>query len=99
MTPEQKEFVTETVNVCRSEVDRELRFIRSEIEQHRITPEMAESIATSAAVKAKSMMTDQIKLEIADASISIIKRSLQVVALFLVGMAFFVGNLKWPWKQ
>jgi hypothetical protein len=99
MTPEQKEFVEQTINVCRKEVDRELRFMRDEIEHHKITPEMAEMIATKAAIKAKSMMTEQIKLEIADASISIIKRSLQVVALFLVGMAFFIGNIKWPWKQ
>jgi hypothetical protein len=99
MSPEQQEFVRETIGACRTEVDHELRFLRNEIEAHKITPQMAEQIATSAAIKAKAMMTDQIKMEIADASIGIIKRSLQVVALFLVGMAFFVGNLKWPWKQ
>ena len=98
MTPEQQEFIKETIGVCRSEVDHELQFLRSEIEAHKITPEMAESIATSAAMKAEKMMTESIKLQIADASIGVIKRSLQVVGLFLVGMMFWVSSKKWPWQ-
>lgn len=98
MTPEQKDFVTETIGVCRKEVDRELKWMRDEIEQHKITPELAEQIATSAAMKARSMIADQIKMEIADASIGIIKRSAQVVGLFLIGMMFWVSSKKWPWQ-
>lgn len=98
MTPEQEKFVTETINACRTEVDNELRFLRSEIEQHKITPALAESIAMSAAIKAKSLMTSEIKLEIADASINVIKRAAQIVSLFLIGMMFWIGSKKWPWE-
>jgi len=98
MTPDQQDFVKETIGACRIEVDKELQFLRREIEQHKITPELAESIATNAAIKAKGMMTSEIKLEIADASISIIKRAAQIVSLFLVGMMFWVGSKKWPWE-
>jgi hypothetical protein len=98
MTPEQQEFIRETIGVCRTEVDQELQFLRSEIESHKITPAMAESIATSAAMKAEKMMTESIKLQIADASIGIIKRSLQVVGMFLVGLMFWVSSKKWPWE-
>ncbi len=98
MTPEQKEFVTETIQACRTEVDHELQFLRRELEQHKITPELAESIATNAAIKAKSMMTSEIKIEIADASISVVKRAAQIVSLFLVGMMFWIGSKKWPWE-
>ena len=98
MTPEQKEFVTETIGACRSEVEIELKYIRDQLEQHKITPDLAEQIATRAAIKAKSIMTEQIKLEIADASIGIIKRSAQVVGLFLIGMMFWVSSKRWPWQ-
>ena len=98
MTPEQKEFIQETIGACRTEVDQELQFLRDQIEAHKITPQMAESIATNAAMKAKAMMTESIKMEIADASIGIIKRSLQVIGLFLVGMMFWVSSKKWPWQ-
>jgi hypothetical protein len=102
LNQEQKEFLKETVDstirICRNEVDEELVKLKVELDSHKITTELAESIATNAAIKAKKMMTEDIKLEIADASISVIKRALQVISLFLIGMMFWISSKKWPWS-
>ena len=101
LSQDQKEFVRDTIDACRLEVDGELREIRREIMMHQITPEQAEAIALRAAQHAKVMTKQEIvndaKMEIANGAIEILKRSFQVMALFIVGLAFYIGGKKWPW--
>lgn len=99
MNEDQQAFVRETINACRLEVDDRINEIERVIATHQVTPEMAETIATNAAIKAKAMITNSVKMEIADGAIGIVKRAAQVVALFLVGLAFWVGTKRWPWEN
>ena len=98
----QKEQIDEAIELCRREVDVELHTIRKHLHDYSLTEEQAEAIATRAAMKAKIMtkkeLIDDAKLEIANAAIEILKRSAQAVALFIVGLAFYLGSVKWPWK-
>ena len=102
MTEDQRNFVKEAITTCRIEVDKELRAIHERLETHYLTEAQAESIATRAAYKAKDMtrqaLIDDAKMEIANGAIEILKRSAQAVALFIVGLAFYLGSIKWPWK-
>lgn len=98
MNEEQKAFVRETIGACRNEVENRIDEIERVIATHQITPELAEQIATSAAIKAKAMITDGVKMEIADGAIGILKRAAQVVAIFLVGLMFWVTSKRWPWE-
>ncbi len=101
LSTEQKEFVHETIDACRVEVNDELMAIRREILTHQITPEQAEAIALRAAQHAKVMtkqeLVNEAKIEIANGAIEILKRAVQVVSLFIVGLAFYLGSKKWPW--
>ncbi len=98
MDDQQRAFVRETIAACRTEVDQRLDEIERVIATHQITPEIAEQIAMQAAIKAESIITNRVKLEIADGAIGIIKRATQVVAIFLVGLMFWVSSKKWPWQ-
>jgi hypothetical protein len=98
MDEQQRAFVRETIAACRSEVDDRLDEIERVIATHQITPEIAEQIAMQAAVKAEAIITNRVKMEIADGAIGIIKRAAQVVAIFLVGLMFWVSSKKWPWQ-
>lgn len=102
MDENQKEFVRDTIDMCRREVDHELRDIRLRLDSHVLTEEQAEAIATRAAQKAKTMtkqeLIDDAKMEIANASIGILRRAAQAIALFIVGFAFYIGSVKLPWK-
>jgi len=97
-----REEILDAIDVCRREVDTELRDIRERIETHYLTEDQAEMIATRAAHKAMPMtrqaLIDDAKLEIANGAIDILKRSAQAIALFIVGLAFYLGSVKWPWK-
>lgn len=99
---EHQAFVRDEIDVCRREVDKELHEIRMRFETHFLTEDQAEDIATRAAQKAKSMtkkeLIDDAKMEIADAAIGIMRRAIQALALFIVGLSFYVGAVKWPWK-
>ncbi|MCU0922557.1 MAG: hypothetical protein MUF16_19900 [Burkholderiaceae bacterium] len=101
LTKDQKEFVEQTIVLCRTDVDRELAALRAQIAEHHLTEAQAEAIATRAAEKAKAMTKEALihdaKLEIGNAAIEIMKRSAQVIGLFIVGLAFYLGSRKWPW--
>lgn len=101
LSDDQREFVRETINVCRTEVDRELHALRAQLATHTLTEDQAEAIAVRAAQHAKVMtkkeLVDDVKIEIANSAIEILRRSFQVVVMFIVGLAFYIGTKKWPW--
>lgn len=101
LSEDQKDFVRETVSVCRTEVDRELSVLKTQIASHVLTADQAEAIAVRAAQHAKELtkkeLVNDAKLEIANSAIEILRRSFQVVVMFIVGLAFYIGTKKWPW--
>jgi uncharacterized membrane protein (DUF106 family) len=100
LTNEVKQHINETIHACRREMDKDIHELRLQINTHTLTEAQAEDIATRAAQKAKAMtkkeLIDDVKMEIAEASISILKNSFKIVIVFFIGLAFYIGNLGWP---
>ena len=103
---DEDEFARTLIRECRYEVDAELNKIREALELHAWTPERAEQMAIRAAHEAKVLTKAEIKqelindakMEIANASIGIMRNAAKVVSLFIVGLAFWMASHKWPWE-
>lgn len=106
MDKDKDELARTLIRECRFEVDAELSKMREALEQHAWTPERAEQMAIRAAHEARMLNKAEIKqdlindakMEIANASIGIMRNAAKVVSLFIVGLAFWTASHKWPWE-
>jgi hypothetical protein len=111
ITQEVKQYVElhvdDCLQICRRQVDNDLHELRKQIATHTLSEEQAEDIATRAAKKAtvmaKKELLDDVKMEIAEGAIGIMKNAAKAIAIFIVGLGFYVSLIDWskfipPWR-
>ena len=97
------QFAHKLIQECRNEVDDELRAIHDKIDMHAWTPERAEILAKQVLERAIPQIEDRmmmkLKIGVGEATLSVGKRALQILGVFVLAAAFYISSHKWPWSS
>jgi len=98
---------SELIDICRSEVDRELQIIREAVEKNAWTPERAEELAKKVSETVviqtipmiKAELLRDLKVGVGDATLKVGWKALQIVGVAVLAIAFSLEKIKFPWGQ
>lgn len=102
--PDQRarEIAHELVKACRADVDAELIALRASIEHHAWTPERAKLLADEVLDRAIPQIEDRmllkLKVSVGESTLSVAKRAIQILGVFVLAATFYVSSHKWPWQ-
>lgn len=101
--PETNDFALTLIRECRAEVDDKLDAIHEKIALHAWTPERAEHLAQLVLERAipqlEERMMTKLKIGVGEATLSVAKRAMQIVGVFVLAAAFYISSHEWPWNR
>lgn len=92
----------ELIREYREDVNNQLALLHSEIALNAWTPERAEKLAEDVLRRAvplieKSLLI-KLKVNVGEATLTVMKRALQLIGVFVIAISMYVSNHKWPWS-